>query len=110
MLFTNYSPQRLIYSSHGHMTDDPFLMPLLGTATVQPNAHRYLTIAFHRNWCHLFCSGPLLITTDRISPTLGSATVLSQWLETFPFVRAESHFHFPYGKMSGYYQASVRTG
>lgn len=110
MLFTNYAPQRLIYSLHGHMMDDLFLMPLLGTATVQPNARRYLTIAFHRNRCHLFCSGPLLITADHISPTPVTVTFSSQWSETFPFVSAESTLHFLFGKMSGYYQTGIGTG
>lgn len=69
--------------------DDLFLMPLLGTATVLPNARRYLTRAFNRNWCHLLCSGPLLITADHSSPTLVSGTFLSQRSETFPFVKME---------------------
>lgn len=109
VLFTNCSPQRPIYSSRGHMMDDPFLMPLLGTATAQPNARRYLTIAFQRNCCRLLCSGPLLITADHISPTPMSVTFSSQRSETFPFVRAESTLHFPYGKMSGFYQTRVGT-
>lgn len=90
--------------------DDLFLMPLLGTATAQPNAHRYLKIAFNRNRCHLLCSGPLLITADHICPVSASLTFSSQQSETFPFVHTESPFHFPYGKTSGYYQANVTTG
>lgn len=89
MLFTNSSPQQLIYSLHRHMMDGLFLMPLLGTATVLPNARRYFTRVFNRNRCHLLCSGALLITADRSSPASVSGTFLSQRSETFPFVKME---------------------
>lgn len=59
VLFTNSSLQQLTYSLPGRMMDDQFLMPLLGTATAQPNVLRYLTIAFqNRNWCLLLCTVP----------------------------------------------------
>lgn len=105
MLFTNSSPQQLIYSLHGHMMDDLFLMPLLGTATAQPNARRYLTIAFHRNWCHLSCPGPLLITAGHIKQIPVSITFSNQQSETFPFGRS-SHF---FRRVPGCYQTSSRT-
>lgn len=59
VLFTNPSLQRLTYSLPGRTMDDLFLMPLLGTATVQPNVLRYLTMAFYsRNWCLSLCTVP----------------------------------------------------
>lgn len=60
VLFTNSSLQRLTYSLPGRTMDDLFLMPLLGTATVQPNVLRYLTMAFDsRNWCLSLCTVPM---------------------------------------------------
>lgn len=60
VLFTNSSLQRLTYSLPRRTMDDLFLMPLLGTATVQPNVLRYLTMAFDsRNWCLSLCTVPM---------------------------------------------------